>query len=352
MPYIDTVALDEQNSALVIIDQTQLPNEEIKLTLTEQNDIWKAIQTLQVRGAPAIGIAASIGLYLAAKETNAENYSTFIDEVKAAKEYLASSRPTAVNLFWALDRMEKVALNHRDKSVTEIKDLMRDEAVKIKNEDELVCRSIGEHGLSLIKDGWGILTHCNAGRLAASKYGTALAPVYIGHERGYKLKVFVDETRPLLQGARLTAYELMSAGIDTTLICDNMASQVMKNGWVQAVFTGADRVAANGDACNKIGTSGVAVLAKHYGIPFYICAPTSTVDMRSATGADIPIEERDAAEVTEMWYKERMAPEDVKVYNPAFDCTGNELITAIITEHGIVKPPFNEGLLKMIDNGR
>ena len=240
--------------------------------------------------------------------------------------------------------MEKVVTDNAHRPVSEIKQRLRDEALAIKQEDIAVCRAIGEHGLTLLKDGDGILTHCNAGQLATAKYGTALAPVHLGHEKGYKFKVFTDETRPLLQGARLSAFELYSNGIDTTVICDNMASQVMKNGWINAIFVGCDRVAANGDACNKIGTSGVAILAKYYGVPFYVCAPTSTIDMTIEKGEDIPIEERPAHEVTEMWYKQRMAPEGVKVYNPAFDFADNELITAIITEFGIAYPPYSESL--------
>jgi methylthioribose-1-phosphate isomerase len=240
--------------------------------------------------------------------------------------------------------MEKVVLENCRKPIIEIKTLLRNMAVAILEEDINVCRSIGEYGLSLIKDGDGILTHCNAGRLAAVEYGTALAPIYLGAARGQKFKVFADETRPLLQGARLTAYELMAGGIDVTLICDSMASKIMKNGWIQAVFTGSDRVASNGDACNKIGTSGLAILAKHYGIPFYICVPTSTIDMNIETGDDIPIEQRPPGEVTEMWYSRRIAPQDVKVYNPAFDVTDNELITAIITEYGIARPPYIKSL--------
>lgn len=345
----ETVALDDEKSALVIIDQTQLPCKVEILTLTEQKDIWNAIYLLQVRGAPAIGVAAAIGIYLAAKSIAADSYDSFYAEFKKAKEYLASARPTAVNLFWALDRMEKTVMDNKDEPVAEIKRLLHDEAVKIKEEDIQVCRAIGENGLSLIENGIGILTHCNAGQLATAKYGTALAPIHLGRERGYNFKVFTDETRPLLQGARLSAFELYSNGVDTTVICDNMASQVMKNGWVQAVFVGCDRVAANGDACNKIGTSGVAILAKHYGIPFYVCAPTSTIDMATATGDDIHIEERPAHEVTEMWYKERMAPAGVKVYNPAFDVTDHDMITAIITEYGIARAPYSESLKKIFE---
>jgi len=340
----ETVALDDENSALVILDQTRLPGEVKMLRLTGQKDIWEAIYLLKVRGAPAIGVAAAIGVYLAAKSIQTDAYDSFYEEFKAAKDYLATARPTAVNLFWALDRMEKVVLDNRKLPVAAIKRLLHDEASAIREEDIRVCRSIGEYGLTLVKDGDGILTHCNAGRLATVKYGTALAPIHLGRERGYKFHVFTDETRPLLQGVRLSAFELSRNGIETTVICDNMASQVMKNGWIQAVFVGCDRVASNGDACNKIGTSGVAILARYYHIPFYVCAPTSTIDMNTGRGEEIPIEERPAHEVTEMWYRKRMAPEGVDVYNPAFDFTDNELITAIVTEYGIASPPYNISL--------
>jgi methylthioribose-1-phosphate isomerase len=238
--------------------------------------------------------------------------------------------------------MEECVKLNKNKSILEIKDALKKEADEIKAEDAWVCKSIGENGLSLLKPGIGILTHCNAGQLATAKYGTALAPIYLGHEKGYNFKVYADETRPLLQGARLTAFELMTAGVDVTLICDNMASIVMKSGWVQAVLVGCDRVAANGDTANKIGTSGVAILAKNYGIPFYICAPTSTIDMNCPSGEEINIEERKPEEVTEKWYAKSMAPKGVKVFNPAFDVTDQKFITGIITEYGIARPPFNE----------
>ena len=351
----DTVALDyvsddsgKQKPALKIIDQTKLPGKVEFLFLTELDDIREAIYLLKVRGAPAIGVAAAIGIYVLASRVESGSYPEFEASFRAARERLVTARPTAVNLAWALDRMAKVVENERGKTVEEVKSALLEEALKIRNEDVASCRKIGEYGLGLIKDGDGILTHCNAGQLAAVKYGTALAPVHLGREMGYRFKVYTDETRPLLQGIRLSAFELSAAGIDTTVICDNMASQVMKNGWVQAVFAGCDRMAANGDACNKIGTSGVAILAKHYGIPFYICLPFSTVDMNIATGSDIVIEERNPAEVTEMWYRERMAPVGVKVFNPAFDVTGHEFITAIVTDRGIARPPFNEGLLKLM----
>lgn len=340
----ETVALDDENSALLILDQTRLPSEVEVLHLTEVQEFWDAIYLLKVRGAPAIGCSAAFGIYLAAKKIDTDDFDTFYRQFKADKDYLDSSRPTAVNLSWALNRMEKVVLDNRDMSIAEIKALLRDESIAIKEEDVRMCRAIGEYGLTLIHDGAGVLTHCNAGQLATSKYGTALAPLHLGRERGMNFRVFTDETRPLLQGARLSAFELFADGVDTTVICDNMASQVMKNGWVDAVFVGCDRVAANGDTANKIGTSGVAILAKHYGIPFYVLGPTSTIDMSIPNGNAITIEQRKPEEVTEMWYKKRMAPEGVKVYNPAFDVTDHDLIAGIVTEHGIARPPYSESL--------
>lgn len=362
----ETVELDDNDSAVVIIDQTRLPGTTEIIKLHTAQEIWDAIYLLKVRGAPAIGVAAAFGIYVLAKgivrdagfalsgETESSmpgademDFGGFYQEFKEQKDYLNSSRPTAVNLSWALNRMEAVCLKagrEEKKSVAEVLDVLHREAVEIKEEDIKVCKAIGEFGLGLVKPGDGILTHCNAGQLATCKYGTATAPIYLGHERGYNFKVFADETRPLLQGARLTAYELHSAGVDVTLICDNMSAMVMKNGWVNAVFVGCDRVAANGDAANKIGTSVVATVAKLYDVPFYVCAPTSTIDYDTPTGAEIKIEQRPAEEVTEMWYKERMAPEGVKVFNPAFDVTSNELITAIVTEYGVARAPFKESL--------
>jgi methylthioribose-1-phosphate isomerase len=348
----DTVALDDEKDALVIIDQTKLPGTVEILSLTKQEDIHRAIYLLQVRGAPAIGVAAAIGVYLAAKKSDAEDFESFYGEFKKAGEYLASARPTAVNLFWALNRMDECVLAHKALPIPVLKKALHDEAARIREEDIRVCRSIGEYGLSLIKNGSGILTHCNAGQLATVKYGTALSPIHLGRERGMNFRVFTGETRPLLQGARLSAFECLADGVDTTVICDNMASQVMKNKWVEIVFVGCDRVAANGDTANKIGTSGVAILANYYGVPFYVCAPTSTIDMDIETGDDIPIEERSGSEVTEMWYRERMAPEGVNVFNPAFDVTPNSLITGIITEYGIVRPPYGENLKKIFEKKR
>lgn len=340
----DTVRLDDENNAVVIIDQTKLPGKIEIISLHTAQEIWDAIYLLQVRGAPAIGVAAAYGIYVLAKQMDTEDYDTFYREFVRQKEYLDSSRPTAVNLSWALNRMQRVVEAHRGETVAQIKEALHRESVAIQEEDIWVCRMIGEHGLTLVKPGDGILTHCNAGQLATSKYGTATAPIYLGEERGYHFHVFADETRPLLQGARLTAFELQSSGVDVTLICDNMSATVMKNGWVNAVFVGCDRVAANGDAANKIGTSVVAAVAKYYGVPVYICAPTSTIDLNTPTGAEIKIEQRPAEEVTEMWYKERMAPEGVKVFNPAFDVTDHELIAGIVTEYGVARAPYTESL--------
>ena len=344
----DTVTLDEENRALVIIDQTKLPNEEIILHLKTQAEIIEAIYLLKVRGAPAIGVAAAYGIYLASLEITAQDYDGFLAAFRKAAADLNAARPTAVNLSWALRRMEKVVLDHKGSSVDEIRKLLRDEAIEIQEEDIRICKSIGEYALTLVQKGDGLLTHCNAGQLATSRYGTATAVMYLGHEQGYGFHVFADETRPLLQGARLTAYELQKAGIDVTLICDNMASTVMKQGKIQAVFVGCDRVAMNGDAANKIGTSGVAILAKHYGIPFYVCAPSSTIDEKIRDGSLIPIEERPGEEISQMWYQQKMTADGVKTYNPAFDVTDHELISAIITENGIARAPYEVSLKEML----
>ncbi|MCR5657502.1 MAG: S-methyl-5-thioribose-1-phosphate isomerase [Butyrivibrio sp.] len=362
----ETVSLIDEDDALEIIDQTKLPGNIDIIRLHTGEEIWNAIYLLQVRGAPAIGVAAGFGLYIFMKYSEAETYAQFLKELREKSDYLNSSRPTAVNLSWALKRMEAhvkavaveklgiedeadpKGLFNREVLITE----MREESQRIKAEDIDVCRRIGENGLTLIEDGYGLLTHCNAGQLATCKYGTATAPMYLAHEKGLNIKVYCDETRPLLQGARLTAFELQSAGIDTTLLCDNMSASLMKTGAINAIFVGCDRVAANGDAANKIGTSMVATVAKRYNIPFYVCAPTSTIDMNTATGDDIKIEQRKPEEVTEMWYKERMAPEGVKVYNPAFDVTDNELISGIVTEYGVIRAPYKENLKKMFDENK
>lgn len=343
----DTVALDGRTDELVILDQTKLPGETVFLRISTPEAVYHAIRTLQVRGAPAIGVAAAIGIYAVCRRLPDSGYEAFAAEFRRVKAYLAGARPTAVNLTWALERMERVVMENPGRDAAELKELLRAEAQRIREEDIQVCRAIGEHGLTLLRDGDGILTHCNAGRLAATRYGTALAPIHLGRERGMNFRVFTDETRPLLQGARLSAYELAAGGVDTTLICDNMAASVMSRGWVQAVFVGCDRVAANGDTANKIGTSGVAILARHYGIPFYVCAPLSTVDMACPDGGSIEIEQREAREVTELWYERRMAPEGIHVYNPAFDVTEAGLITAFVTERGVIRPPFPPAFQKL-----
>lgn len=344
-----SVHLSDDELAVEILDQTQLPNRQIYLKLTQAKEIYDAIKVLAVRGAPAIGICAGYAMYVLSLGKKDMDIDAFVKSMHEDGEYLISSRPTAVNLSWAVKRMLALIDANTDKSVSELVSMLHDESIAIHDEDILMCYRIAEYGLSLVKDGDGILTHCNAGPLATSKYGTALGPIFLGKERGIDFHVFSDETRPLLQGARLTSYELQKGGVDVTLICDNMASIVMKNGWVQACFVGCDRIAANGDFANKIGTSGVAILAKHYGIPFYTLGPRSTIDMNCPTGADIKIEQRDPDEIKNMWYQEPMALPEVKCYNPAFDVTDHELLTAIITDKGIVYPPFNENLKKIME---
>ena len=346
---LDTVRLSEDGASLIILDQTLLPGEIRYLELSRAEDIWEAIYALRVRGAPAIGVAAAYGVCLLSAQLDTEDMDAFCTQFRKHKDYLNSARPTAVNLSWALRRMERVLEDERDRlTVAELKERLRREAHAIRDEDIAISRSIGQLGFELLRPGDGILTHCNAGTLATAKYGTALAPVYIALEQGWKdLRVFCDETRPLLQGARLSAFEMQTAGVDTTLLCDNMASSIMARGDINIVFVGCDRVAANGDAANKIGTSGVAILARHYGIPFYVCAPSSTIDPAITHGEEIVIEERPPEEVTELWYRQRMAPEGVKVYNPAFDVTDHSLITGIITERGIAYPPFDQAFRRL-----
>jgi len=342
-----SVHLSEDENCVVILDQRKLPNYVEYQYLDDVKKIYEAIRTLAVRGAPAIGICAGYGMYILAKQKKDLPYEQFAKALHEDGDYLISSRPTAVNLSWAIRRVLKLVDESTD--VNKIIEHLHDEAINIHNEDIEMCYKVSEYGLSLIKDGDGILTHCNTGPMATSKYGTAIGPVLLGKERGMEFHVFADETRPLLQGARLTAFALQKAGVDVTLICDNMASLVMKNGWVQACFVGCDRIAANGDVANKIGTSGVAILAKHYGIPIYSCGPTSTIDMNCSSGEDIVIELRDPEEIKTMWYKEPMALKEVKCYNPSFDVTDHELLTAIITDRGIVYPPFDVNLKKLFE---
>ena len=398
-----------ENDQLKILDQSLLPVEEKYIMPKTGQDVYDAIRGLKVRGAPSIGIAAAYGLVSALRHSSADNITAFCGEFQDIKALLASARPTAVNLFRALDRQEQRLLNviesmgyaipseyfnlspvykgpdsnqptidsgnnvspgwlmdgeHKKNSFNKLcdsknkeRDFRQDlgqilsgllyEAEKIWKEEENASNAMGELGLSLLKPGMGILTHCNAGALATAGYGTALSPIYLGQERDYGFKIFAGETRPLLQGARLTAWELMKAGVDVTLICDNMASSVMSNGWIQAVLTGCDRMAANGDGANKIGTSALAILAKTYDIPFYMFVPTSTIDINIKSGDNIPIEIREGDEIRTLWYKKPMAPEVVKTWNPAFDVTKHEYITAVITEKGIIYPPFTEGIKRV-----
>jgi methylthioribose-1-phosphate isomerase len=337
-----------EHDKLIILDQTKLPMETLFIKLDTVEDVWDAIFHLKVRGAPAIGIAAAYGLYISVRDNESSDIEDFYKQLTKQSDYLASSRPTAVNLFWALRRMQAKATACKDKSLQEIKESLLAEAHSIRNEDEEMCVAIGENALQLLSDGMTVLTHCNAGGLATAQYGTALSPLYLAKDKGWNIKVYADETRPLLQGARLTTWELSRAGVDVTLICDNMAAMVMKKGIIDAVIVGCDRVAANGDTANKIGTYGLAVLAKAHNIPFYIAGPTSTIDIATLTGDDIPIEERHENEITCAFGK-RTAPEGIKVFNPAFDVTPHELITAIITEKGIVRAPYNEGLKKLFE---
>ncbi|MBP7059310.1 MAG: S-methyl-5-thioribose-1-phosphate isomerase [Lachnospiraceae bacterium] len=365
---IDTVSLSDDEEKIVIIDQTLLPNE-IKLKeINKLDEMEQAIKKLEVRGAPAIGVFAALSVYVLAlgRKNDPRIAENLISEIKD----LNATRPTAVNLSWALSQMKQITVNWAiDNKIAEpdgtdiaIKQestvsqneiligLLKEKSIGIRDEDIDVCRRLGENGLELIEDGYGILTHCNAGKLATVRYGTATAPMYLAHEKGYNIKVYCDETRPLLQGARLTAFELAASGIDTTLQCDNMSGSLMREGKINAIFTGCDRVAANGDAANKIGTSMVATLAKRYKIPFYIVSPTSTIDMNTKTGEDIVIEQRNPDEVTELWYDKRMAPENIHIYNPAFDVTDNDLISGIVTEYGIARPPYTESLRTIMDN--
>lgn len=345
--HIDNVRLSDDGRAVRILDQSLLPNETTYLELQTPEELYEAIATLRVRGAPAIGIFAGYALYVLALQTKTTSYAAFLAECQKNRDYLNRSRPTAVNLRHMLDRVLAVVQSMPCADISAIQAAMGQMARAIHEEDIAMCTAISEYGLSLVKAGDGILTHCNAGPLATSRYGTGLGPLFLAQERGIPLHAFCDETRPLLQGARLTAYELQRAGIDCTLICDNMASLVMKQGKINACFVGCDRVARNGDTANKIGTSGVAILAKHYGIPFYVLGPSSTIDFTCPDGDHIPIELRDGAEIKEKFFSKPSSLPEVKCYNPAFDVTDHELITAIVTEKGICYPPFSESFAKL-----
>jgi methylthioribose-1-phosphate isomerase len=321
-----------------LIDQTLLPTQLEYRDCRTLESIWEAIRTLRVRGAPAIGVAASMGVVLGMQNFQDRTRGAYGHRLKEVTAYLRTSRPTAVNLFWALDRMERsLAGRTEEETAAQLTRRLLDEALTIEQEDRQMCRAIGLAGAALIGDGQGVLTHCNAGGLATADYGTALAVLYAAAEQGRRFQVYADETRPLLQGARLTAWELQQRGIPVTLICDNMAAQVMKEGRVQVVVVGADRIAANGDTANKIGTYGVALLAQAHGIPFYVAAPSSTFDLSLPTGDAIPIEQRDAREVTH-GFGRQTAPDGIRVYNPAFDVTPARLIAGIVTERGLIAP--------------
>ena len=339
-----------EDNRLFLLDQRKLPNHMEYLEAATVEDVYDAIKDLAVRGAPAIGVAAGYGMVIAAK--NEWNQSGHIGRLEQDGEFLMQSRPTAVNLAYAVKRQLNLyeALRDAGASEEDILQKLLEEAIAIHNKELESCRRIAEYGLSLLKPEMGILTHCNAGGLATTGYGTALGPIHLGQERGYDFHVYADETRPLLQGARLTAWELRQSGVDVTVICDNMASLVMKEGRIDAIVTGCDRMAANGDGANKIGTSGLAILAKEYGIPFYMFVPTSTIDMEALSGEDIPIECRDGEEIRTMWYREPMAPVDVSFYNPEFDVTDHKYITAVVTEKGIARPPYNESLRKIMED--
>lgn len=345
----DCVSLTSGGDGVVILDQTLLPWEERFLTLRDEYQVYEAIARLRVRGAPAIGVAAAYGLYVAFRRKMQHAGPSEAGEVfRRIKDMLCSSRPTAVNLSAALDRMERRFDACAGMPVEQMMEALRSEAEAIKSDDMAMCRAIAEYGAELItRPGMGILTHCNAGHYAVSRYGTALAPIYLAHSRGLAPRVYADETRPLMQGSRITAFELQKAGVDVTLQCDNMASSLMQSGKIDLVFTGCDRVAANGDTANKIGTSALAILAAYYGIPFYILGPTSSIDADAASGMEIPVEQRDSSEVTDLYFEHRIAPDGVKVYNPAFDVTPASLIAGIVTERGIFRPPYNFANLKL-----
>lgn len=341
------VRLGEDEKSIVVLDQTLLPNETVYLTLTTAETMWEAIYALRVRGAPCIGIFAAYAMAVLAKGIEAETFDGFYREYSRLSDYLNSSRPTAVNLGCMLRRMDGVVLAHREDDRAALLSALVAEAKAIHEEDMAMCRQISEYGLSLLKDGDNVITHCNAGPLATSRYGTAQGPFFLAKEQGVNIHVWVDETRPLLQGARLTSYELTKAGVDCTLICDNMANIVMKQGKVQAVFFGCDRVARNGDVANKIGSSGLAVLAHYYGIPVYSLGPSTTIDFDCPDGDHIPIEERDPDEIRSLHYAQPKALPEVKCYNPAFDVTDHSLLAGIVTERGIVRPPFAENFAKL-----
>lgn len=337
--------IGDTNGCLELTDQRKLPAESVTIQIKTVEQLYDAIKTLAVRGAPAIGVAAAFGVCLAAQEIKNSNLTDAKHHIESEINYLAESRPTAVNLFWALERMKK--LLHQITDIDNLKTSLLAEAQKIYDEDVEMCRRIGVNGEKFIIDGSSILTHCNAGALATAGTGTALAPMFEAQRKGKKFKVYSDETRPLLQGSRLTAWELTQAGIDVTVICDNMAGSLMKDKKINAVIVGADRIASNGDTANKIGTYSLSVLTKAHGIPFYIAAPSSTFDLKISSGSEIPIEQRNPAEVSN-FMNIQTAPKGVNVYNPSFDVTPAENITAIITEKGVIECPTKEKIQNLL----
>jgi len=339
--------IEWRDDKVIMIDQTRLPGEEVYNEYSDFKSVAEAIRGMIIRGAPAIGVAAAMGIALGSREIIADTHESFFQQLNNVCDAMARTRPTAVNLFWAIERMKRVAEAHRDKDLNSIRAMLKAEAISIEQEDLQICRAIGRNGAALIKEGSTILTHCNAGGLATAGYGTALGVVRAAHEAGKKIQVFADETRPWLQGARLTAWELMKDGIPVTLIADNMAGYFMKKGEITCCVVGADRIAANGDTANKIGTYSVAVLARENGIPFYVAAPISTLDLTLANGDDIPIEERHSREVTHLQGLP-VAPEGIKVRNPAFDVTPAKYIAGIITEKGVVRGDYERELKKLV----
>jgi len=359
---VEKIQLSEQDSAvsgtsgipqtlrwsageLYLLDQTKLPLEVVEEKQESVEQVWHSIKQLKVRGAPAIGVAAAYGLLIGVREEIAMNLSEYLQEVENKAAYLESARPTAVNLKWALNRMLGSAKTFSGNDSRGLYKHLEEEAIRIHEEDVQLCLKMGVNGVSLINEGMGVLTHCNAGALATTGIGTATSPMYLAHQNGVQFRVYADETRPLLQGARLTSWELKKSGLDVTLLTDNMAAHIMSQGLIDLVITGTDRVVANGDVANKIGTHGVAILAKHFGIPFYVACPYSTIDLNTVEGKDIVIEEREAEEVSHFGFR-RTAPEEMKVRNPAFDVTPHELVTGLITEKGIIRAPFAENLRK------
>jgi methylthioribose-1-phosphate isomerase len=345
---MDIRTIEWKNNKIKIIDQTKLPKDLEYVYIKDINSLWRAIRTMRIRGAPALGAAAALGVYLGIKDAKTKNFKQFAKDLDKVMKYIASSRPTARNLFWALERIGSIVVINKKKPIFEIKKLILKEGKMIIEEDRISCRKIGYFGTRFIENNDAILTICNAGILATIDYGTALGVIYRAHQEGKNIKVFACETRPMLQGARLTTWELKRKGIDVTLICDNMAACLMKQGKISKVIVGADRIAANGDAANKIGTYNLAVLSCYHKIPFYIAAPISTFDFTIKTGKDIPIEQRPEKEITELFFKRPIAARNIKVFNPAFDVTPHNLITAIITDRGIINPPYRRNIAKIL----